>query len=99
MGAAVRWAARLSTWAGSQLSRRYRREAILLAVIMLLTIGFWEMVLRTIDFRELRDGYGRGYPVVFQHDAELGWFPIPNSVAQFQGSRTINVAHNSIGLR
>jgi hypothetical protein len=71
----------------------------MLAVILLVAAGCMEALLRFLDFRELRDGYGRGYPIVFQHDAELGWFPIPNSVAQFQGSRIFNVAHNSLGLR
>jgi hypothetical protein len=71
----------------------------MLAVVLLVAAGGMELVLRIADFRELRDGYGRGYPAVFQYDAELGWFPIPDTVAQFQGSRTITVAHNSLGLR
>jgi hypothetical protein len=71
----------------------------MLALILLVAAGCMEGLLRFLDFRELREGYGRGYPIVFQHDAELGWFPIPNSVAQFQGSRIFNVAHNSLGLR
>jgi hypothetical protein len=67
--------------------------------ILLATAGAIEGLLRLVDFRDLRDGYGRGYPSVFRHDAELGWFPVPNAVGPFQGSRTFNVANNSLGLR
>jgi hypothetical protein len=67
--------------------------------ILLATAGAIEGLLRLVDFRDLRDGHGRGYPSVFRHDAELGWFPVPNAVGPFQGSRTFNVANNSLGLR
>lgn len=69
------------------------------ALIILVTLGCVEMILRVADFRELRDGYERGYPELFRHDSALGWSPIPNSVAQFHGSRTITVKHNGLGLR
>jgi hypothetical protein len=35
----------------------------------------------------------------YQHDPELGWFPIPNSTKQITGSRTITATHNSTGFR
>ena len=57
------------------------------------------MLLRVVDLRELRDGYGQGYPVVHRYDPELGWLPIPNSAGAFAGSRTISIRHNSLGLR
>jgi GDSL-like lipase/acylhydrolase family protein len=67
--------------------------------ILLVTALALEGLLRVLDFRDLRDGYGKGYPTVFRYDAELGWFPIPNAIGPFQGSRTFNVANNSLGLR
>ncbi len=35
----------------------------------------------------------------YQHDSELGWFPIPNSSKRITGSRTITATHNSAGFR
>src|SRR5262245_14178823 len=35
----------------------------------------------------------------YQHDPQLGWFPIPNSTKRITGSRTITVTHNSTGFR
>jgi len=68
-------------------------------VIIFATLGFAEVILRVVDFRELRDGYQRGHSAVFRYDPELGWSPIPNAAAEFHGSRTITVQHNSLGLR
>jgi len=75
------------------------REISLQLLIVVVTLAAIELLLRVIDLRELRDGYGRGYAVVHRHDPELGWFPIPNSAGEFVGSRTISIAHNSLGLR
>ncbi|MDF1865464.1 MAG: SGNH/GDSL hydrolase family protein [Saprospiraceae bacterium] len=36
---------------------------------------------------------------IYQFDSELGWSGIPNSVATFDRSVKINVAHNSMGFR
>jgi hypothetical protein len=69
-----------------------------MAILVATAVGL-EGLLRTLDFRDLRDGYGRGYPTIFRYDAELGWFPVPNVAGPFQGSRTFNVANNSLGLR
>jgi hypothetical protein len=68
------------------------------AILVATAVGL-EGLLRTLDFRDLRDGYGRGYPAIFRYDAELGWFPVANAAGPFQGSRTFNVANNSLGLR
>jgi hypothetical protein len=35
----------------------------------------------------------------YQYDAELGWFPVPNSTAVFTGSRLIHIQHNADGFR
>jgi lysophospholipase L1-like esterase len=79
--------------------RRALKECLTQVAIILATLAVTEVALRVIDFRDLRDGYGRGYPLVFKHDAELGWAPVPNSSGEFHDSRTITIAHNSLGLR
>jgi hypothetical protein len=75
------------------------REIALQLLIIVVTLAAIEVLLRVIDLRELRDGYGQGYPVVHRYDPDLGWLPIPNSVGAFAGSRTIGFRHNSLGLR
>jgi hypothetical protein len=85
--------------AGASRVRRAFREIFLQLAIVIATLAAIELFLRIIDLRELRDGYGPGYTIVHRYDPELGWFPIPNSVAAFTGSRTISVQHNSLGLR
>ena len=67
-------------------------------LILVLTLGAAEVVLRVIDLRYLRLDES-GVQPVYAHDAELGWFPIPNSAQTYTGSRTIQVHHNSIGFR
>jgi GDSL-like Lipase/Acylhydrolase family len=57
-----------------------------------------ELVLRVIDLRYLRDDQSER-SLLYAYDAELGWFPRPNSGARFAGSRTVSVQHNSLGLR
>jgi hypothetical protein len=42
---------------------------------------------------------GRATQPFFGMISELGWSPVPNSIAEFRGSRTIKVQHNSLGLR
>jgi lysophospholipase L1-like esterase len=58
-----------------------------------------ELLLRALDWRELRDSYEPGRALLFRHDPELGWAPVPNASATFTGTRTINVRNNSLGLR
>jgi hypothetical protein len=79
--------------------RRACREIVRQLLIVLATLTVVELLLRVVDLRELRDGYGRGYPVVHRYDPEIGWLPIPNSAGIFGGSRTISIQHNSLGLR
>ena len=79
--------------------RRAFRAIFLQLLIIVATLVTMELFLRFIDLRELREAYGRGYAVVHRYDPELGWLPIPNTVATFTGSRTIGVRHNSLGLR
>lgn len=37
--------------------------------------------------------------LLFRHDPELGWFPIPNTRTRFKGSRSIEVVNNDKGFR
>jgi hypothetical protein len=67
-------------------------------VILVLTFAAAEIMLRVIDLRYLRLGESGVLPV-YAHDAELGWFPIPNSAQTYTGSRTVQVHHNSLGFR
>ncbi|TMI99733.1 MAG: SGNH/GDSL hydrolase family protein [Alphaproteobacteria bacterium] len=67
-------------------------------LIVAIALGVAEIVLRVIDLRYLRT-YRVGADRVYNYDAELGWFPVPNSDVTFTGIRTIKVRHNSLGLR
>ena len=67
-------------------------------LILLITLVVAEVILRVIDLRYLRLDES-GVQPVYAHDAELGWFPIPNSLQSYTGSRTVQVHHNSIGFR
>ena len=58
-----------------------------------------ELLLRALDWRELRDSYEPGRALLLRHDPELGWAPVPNASATFTGTRAINVRNNSLGLR
>src|SRR5262245_43046703 len=57
-----------------------------------------EVVLRICDFRELRQGASER-SLGYRYDAELGWAPEPNSASRVTNVRTIEVRHNSLGLR
>src|ERR1700726_1039960 len=79
--------------------RRAYRELFLQLLIIVATLAAIEVFLRVLDLRELRDGYGSGHSLVYRYDPELGWFPIPNTVATFTGARQITIRNNSLGLR
>jgi len=57
-----------------------------------------EVVLRVIDLRYLHT-FRSGAERIYNYDAELGWFPVPNSDVTFTGMRAIRARHNSLGLR
>jgi len=79
---------------------RHLARAVGLQVLLLLgTALIVELILRAVDLRELRDGYGVGAAAIHRYDPELGWLPVPNASATYHGSRTIAVRSNSIGLR
>src|SRR4051794_28763536 len=74
------------------------RAVAIQLLIFVIALGVAEIVLRVIDLRYLRT-YRAGAERVYNYDAELGWFPVPNSDVTFTGIRTIRVRHNSLGLR
>jgi hypothetical protein len=57
-----------------------------------------EVFLRVCDFRELREGDSER-SLGYRYDAELGWTAAPNSISRVTNARTVNVRHNSLGLR
>jgi hypothetical protein len=57
-----------------------------------------EVFLRACDFRELREG-GSERSLGYRYDAELGWAAVPNSISRVTNVRTVDVRHNSLGLR
>jgi hypothetical protein len=67
-------------------------------LVLLVTLAACEAILRVVDLRYLRMDES-GIAPVYAHDAELGWYPIPNSAQTYSGARTVHVRHNSIGLR
>jgi hypothetical protein len=75
------------------LLRALGRHALVIAVTVIVA----ELVLQWLNLNYLRleDASSLGY----QHDAEIGWSPIPNSIVSPSMPRTITVRHNSLGLR
>ena len=78
--------------------QRFLREFGLQVIVLIGTLVAAELILRTIDLRELRQGYREGYPVIFRYDPEIGWLPVANRIAAFEGSKPI-IHSNSFGLR
>lgn len=62
------------------------------------TLAALEIFLRIADFRELREGVDER-SLNYRYDAELGWFPVPNSSSAVTNARTFHAQHNSLGLR
>jgi hypothetical protein len=77
---------------------RALRSAGLTLSIGLATLGVIEILLHIVDLRILREATSER-SLAYDHDAELGWAPIPNSSSIVTTSRTIHVQHNSLGLR
>ena len=78
--------------------RRIWRAVFVQIAIVVATLAVAEVILRVIDLRYLR-AHGVGAERIYKYDAELGWFPVPDSDVTFTGIRTIKVRHNSLGLR
>jgi hypothetical protein len=67
-------------------------------LVTVATLAALEIFLRIADFRELRQGVSER-SLSYRYDAELGWTPIPNSTSLATNARTVQVHHNSLGLR
>jgi len=80
------------------MKRSLFRAVLAQLAIVIATLTVAEVVLRVMDLRYLR-AHRVGADRIYNYDAELGWFPVPNSNVTFTGIRTINVRHNSLGLR
>src|ERR1700712_5236362 len=68
------------------------------AIMTIVTLAALEIILRIVDLRELREGVSER-SLSYQYDAELGWMPVPGSSASVTNARTVQVHHNSLGLR
>lgn len=68
------------------------------AIVTIVTLAALEIILRVVDLRELREGVSER-SLSYQYDAEIGWVPVPESSASVTNARTIQVHHNSLGLR
>jgi lysophospholipase L1-like esterase len=75
------------------------REIAIQVALIVVVLAVFEVALRLIDLRFLREGQRPGYSIAYNYDPELGWYPVANSTATFIGQRTITIAHNSLGLR
>lgn len=82
---------------GGRLWEALRSAAVALAVTFA-TLAALEIVLRIADFRELREGVDER-SLNYRYDAELGWFPAPNSSSVVTNARSFHAQHNSLGLR
>ena len=78
--------------------RRFLRSVGVSLAVAIVTLAALEILLRVADFRELREGVNER-SLSYRYDAELGWFPAPNSSSMVTNARTFHVQHNSLGLR
>ena len=67
-------------------------------LIVVVTLAALEVFLRIADFRELREGVSER-SLSYRYDPELGWAPVPGSTSSATNARTVQVRHNSLGLR
>lgn len=74
----------------------FRVFAVLLALLLVAALS--EVVLR-IFFRKQLAIQLDERNLLFSHDSQFGWFPIPNSRVKFVGSRPIVISNNSQGFR
>jgi hypothetical protein len=66
--------------------------------IALVTLAALEIVLRVVDFRELREALTER-SLAYDYDSELGWMPEPGFAGKIETFRTTHYTHNSLGLR
>src|SRR5436305_3115193 len=78
--------------------REILRSVGVSVLMTMATLAALEVVLRVADLRELREGVAER-SLSYDHDAELGWAPVPNSASSITTFRTTHFKHNSLGLR
>src|SRR5256714_6768010 len=76
----------------------FLRTLAIHAAIWIAACAILELALRIADPRVLREGQSER-TIAYQHDAELGWAPVPNSEFTVTAERLIHVKHNGLGLR
>src|SRR3982751_200738 len=74
------------------------RQISAVLLVTLITLAAIELMLRITNLRVLREGSSER-SLTYDHDAELGWAPTPNSRSVVSAARTVHVQHNSFGLR
>ena len=79
-------------------AREILRSAFAVLLSTLVTLVVLEVILRVADFRALRAGKSER-SLVYRHDAELGWAPVPASSSTVTNARTIHALHNQLGFR
>ena len=79
-------------------AREILRSAFAVLLSVLVTLAVLEVILRVADFRALRAGKSER-SLVYRHDAELGWAPVPASDSTVTNARTIHARHNELGFR
>lgn len=78
--------------------REILRSAFAVLLSTVVTLAVLEVILRVADFRALRAGKSER-SLVYRHDAELGWAPVPASSSTVTNARTIHALHNQLGFR
>jgi hypothetical protein len=78
--------------------RQICRALVVGLLVTVATLAALEVFLRIADFRELRDGVSER-SLSYRYDPELGWAPVPGSISSATNARTVQVRHNSLGLR
>ena len=79
-------------------ARDILRSTFAVLLSTLVTLAVLEVILRVADFRALRAGKSER-SLVYRHDAELGWAPVPASDSTVTNARTIYARHNQLGFR
>jgi hypothetical protein len=79
-------------------TREILRSTFAVLLSTLVTLAVLEVILRVADFRALRAGKSER-SLVYRHDAELGWAPVPASDSTVTNARTIHARHNQLGFR
>ena len=78
--------------------RHVLRTALRVYLVLLVTAVLAEIALRAFDPRNLREDRSER-SLTYDYDPELGWAPVPLSSSSITNERTVEVRHNSLGLR